>query len=104
MRKIAASGKCSESTQLRERVGVVVIAIDIAQLGDQPGECLPILAAAVFGHGRTGALHELVQRPRRLGDADDQAIQLAAPRHSLKGGKNLLVSEVAAGAEEYEGV
>src|SRR5262249_6087418 len=56
-----------------------------------------VLAVAVLDHRRASALHELIQRPPRLGDADNQAIQSAPPppspggqgRSSCKRGRRL---------------
>src|SRR5262249_10800776 len=47
---------------------------------------------------------KLVQRPARLRDADDRNVQGAPPDEGLERGKDLLVGEVAGGAEEDERV
>ena len=65
-------------SQLRERVGVVVVAVDVAELRDESGEGLGIVAAAVLGHRRASAFDELIERPSRPGHTDHQAIQLAS--------------------------
>ena len=47
-----------------------------------------------------GALDELVERPAGLGDADDRHLEPAAPRQRLQRREDLLVREVAGGAEK----
>src|SRR5262249_54811604 len=47
---------------------------------------------------------ELVQGPARLCDADDRHIERAAAHHALERREDLLVREVARGAEEHERV
>ena len=51
-----------------------------------------------------GAAAELLERPARLGDADDRHVEAAAPDHRLQRREDLLVGEVAGGAEEDERV
>ena len=47
---------------------------------------------------------QLLEVQARLGDADDRHVEAAAPHHRLERGEDLLVGEVAGGAEEDERV
>ena len=51
-----------------------------------------------------GALDQLLARPGRPRDADHRHVELAAPRHRLQRGKDLLVGEIAGDAEEDQRV
>src|SRR5262245_22527072 len=86
-----------------ERVGVVVVAVDVSELRNQLREGVWI-EAAVLGQRGTCPLHELIEGPPRLGDADDQEVQLPAPRHGLERREDFLVGEIAACTEEDESV
>ena len=47
---------------------------------------------------------KLVQVPTRFGHADDRHVEVAAFDHRLQRRKNLLVGQIARGAEENQGV
>src|SRR5262249_19303813 len=76
-------------------------AIDIAQQRQHLLE-RSLLQAAVMLQAVLGALFELVQRPSGLGDADDGDVHSLIADEVLQRGKNLFVSQVARGPEEYE--
>ena len=61
-------------------------------------------AAAVLLDALAGARPELLERPARSRDADDRHVELPAPHHRLERGEDLLVGEVAGGAEEDQRV
>src|SRR5262249_58315998 len=63
-----------------------------------------LVEAAVLGHALPRALDELVLGPARLGHADDGRVQPSALDELLQGGEDLLVGEVAGGAEEDQRV
>jgi len=83
--------------------GVAVIAVDIAQLLAEPGERI-LVNAAILLQAVARTLAQLVQGPASAGHFDDGHIQLAAPNQGLQRGKNVLVRQIAGGAEEDEGV
>ena len=58
------------------------------------------IQAAVLGQAIFSSRAELLQGPAGLGYADHGDIQVAAQNHLLQGRENLLISEVACGAEE----
>src|SRR5262249_26581912 len=89
--------------KLPERGLVGVVAVDVAERLHQPRERVAIDAAVPLD-ALVCARAELVERPARLGDADDRHGQPSAERHAVQGGKDLLVGEVARGAEENERV
>jgi hypothetical protein len=91
---------------LRSAAGVVVVvvAVDVAQQPEQLGEGRFVHAAAVLFQTVAGALPELIQCPPRLRDPDDRHGQMPAAHHRLQRRKDLLVREVAGGAEEDQGV
>ena len=60
---------------------VAVVAVDVAELRHQLGE-RGLVEAAVLGEARAGALAKLLERPARLGDADDRA------RRGARGGSS----------------
>ncbi len=89
--------------QRRVGPGVVVVAVDVAQPGDEPLERRRV-EAAVLLDALAGASPELLESPARLRDPDDRHVETSAPAHRLQGGEDLLVGEVASGAEEDERV
>ena len=91
--------------QRREGGGVVVVAVDVAQqaeracrrgVGSTPPPCFSRLSLR--------ARLQLLEGPAGLGDADDRHVERAAPDHRLQRREDLLVREVAGGAEEDERV
>ena len=98
--QLRAAQRC---LQLRERVGVGVVAVDVAQLLGENRERVRV-ESAVLGAARLGALDQLLERVVRLGDADDRKVQDAALGHALQRGEDLLVGEVAGRAEEDQRV
>ncbi len=86
-----------------ERRRVLVVAVHIPQQAAQRGECggieAPVLLEAIPGAGL-----ELVEVPAGLGHADDGHGQMPALHHRLERREDLLVSQIARGAEEHEGV
>ena len=85
--------------QLLERGQVGVIPVNVTQ------ELVELveggrIEAAVFFETVAGPLAELVEVPVRLGDADHRHVQAAAFDQRLQRGKDLLVGEIAGGAEE----
>ena len=51
-----------------------------------------------------GPVPKLLDGPAGFGDTDHRHVQGSALNHSLQGGENFLVCEVAAGAKQYEGI
>jgi hypothetical protein len=58
----------------------------------------------VFFHAVARPRPQLVEAPAGLGDADDGHIEVAAFDHRLQRWENLLVSQIARGAEEDQRV
>src|SRR5439155_697290 len=86
-----------------ERRRVSVVPVDVAQEAAERIEPTGIESAMLLDAvARAGA--KLVQAPSCLGDADDRHVEVTALRHRLQGGKDLLVGEIARGAEEHEGI
>ncbi len=89
--------------QLGERGGVLVVAVDVAELFDEPGES-GLVDAAVFFQAVASPSLKLREIPARLGDADDRYVQVIVLEQVLDGGKDLLVCQVAGRPEEDQGV
>src|SRR3546814_219807 len=87
--------------QALEGAGVVVVAVDVAQLRRELFESRLVDAAVVL-EAVAGAFAQLVDRPARMGHADHRHVEPAARDHRLQRGKDLLVGKVAGGAEEHE--
>src|SRR5262249_37438103 len=86
-----------------ERVGVAVVAFDVVQ---QTGEIfggLPIKAARLTYCVKHMGL-ELIRRPPGPRNADDGSIEPSAAEHRIERGKDFFVREVAACAEQYQGI
>jgi hypothetical protein len=88
--------------QLRKGGVVIVIAVDVAEQADQLLERLFVDAPAVFGEAVAGSLAQLLDGPAGLGHADHGHVEMAAPNHLLEGREDLLVGEVASGAEGHQ--
>ena len=99
-----AAGRAELLAQRREGGVVVVVAVDVAQQLQQLLEGRLVDAAAVLGEAVAGALAQLLERPARLGDADDRHREVAAADHRLQRREDLLVGQVAGGPEEHQGV
>ena len=86
-----------------ERRRVLVVAVDVAQqaaqLVERRGIEPAVLLEAVLGAGL-----ELVEVPAGLGHADDRHVEVAALHHRLQRREDLLVGQIAGGAEEDQGV
>ena len=98
-----ALGRAEFLAQGRERGRVLVIAVHIVQQRGQLGERRRVEAAVLF-HAVARPRLELVQVPAGLGHADHRHIQMAAADHRLQRREDLLVRQVARGAEEDQGV
>ena len=81
--------------------GVVVVAVDVVQLRRQLGEGVLVDAAVVL-EAVAGAFAQLFDGPAGAGHADHRHVELAARDHGLQRGEDLLVREIAGGAEEHE--
>src|SRR5947209_319782 len=90
-------------TELLKGGGVGVVAIHIAQQPDQLAERFGI-KSAVLHDALVCALPKLIEIPPGLGDANDRNVQAPAFHHGLQRRKNLLVGQIARGAEEHEGI
>src|SRR5271165_4397340 len=84
-----------------EGTEIVIVSIDIAQQGRELLECRGI-DSAMFFEAIVSARLELIERPPSFGDADDRHIQMPAFNHSLQGGKDFLVCQVAGRSEENQ--
>jgi hypothetical protein len=67
------------------------------QLGESIG-----VGAAVLLQAVTRAFAQLIERPASAGHTDDRHVQLTTPGHRLQRRKDLLVSQIAGGAEENQ--
>ena len=84
-----------------ERRGIVVVAVHIAQEPAQLFERGRIEAAMLLQAVLRPGL-ELVEIPAGLGHADDRHVEMAAFHHRLQRREDLLVGQVAGGAEENQ--
>src|SRR6185369_1720837 len=84
--------------------GLAVVAVDVAQQLGELGEGVGVGAAAVLGDALPRTFDELVAIPAGARNADHRHGHPAALHQALQGGEDLLVGEVAGGAEEDEGV
>src|SRR5215469_11979298 len=89
--------KCGESGR------VLIIAIHVMQQGDQFFESRGI-DSTVFLQAILCPSAKLIEIPSCFGHADDRYIEMSSLYHRLQGGENLLVSQIASGAEENERV
>jgi hypothetical protein len=82
---------------------VLVISVHIAQ---QIVELLGSggINSTVLFQAVVGPRPELLDVPTRFGNTDNRHIKVAALYHCLQCRKNLLVSQVAGGAEKYQGI
>ena len=102
----SAAGRCGVAERLAQRVErrrVVVVAVDVAQQPAELGEGRAVEPAVLLEAVARPRL-ELVEVPAGLGDADDRHVEVAALHHRLQRREDLLVGEVAGGAEEDERV
>ena len=98
-----ALGRPSSLRDGLERGRIVVVAVHVAQQARQLGEGRRVEAAVLLDAVLRPRL-ELVQGPARLGHADHRRLQVAAADHRLQRREDLLVRQVARGAEEDQGV
>ena len=89
--------------QFGECRGVRVVAVHVAQLRGEFLEAGGVEIAAVLD-AVAGALLELLQRPARARHADDRNVEAVPLHHGVESGEDLLVCQVARGAEEDEGI
>src|SRR5215471_12149109 len=82
---------------------ILVIAIHVTQQGDQFFESRGI-ESTVFLQAILRASAKLIKIPSCFCHADDRYIEMSSLYHRLQGGENLLVSQIAGGAEENERV
>src|SRR5262249_20745132 len=90
-------------TDRLERRGIVVVTIDVTQQPTQRVEGDGV-GHAVFDDTVVCPGPQLFERPTSFCYADDRHTQMASPDHRMQRRKDLLVGEVARGAEEHQGV
>src|SRR5207249_4799676 len=98
-----AAGAAELLAERRERGRVAVLAADVAEAVAELREGR-LVDPAVPLHTLARPRPELLERPIRPGDADHRDVEPAASRHRMQRREDLLVDEVAAGAEEGERV
>ena len=96
-------GAVELAAQRGERRRVGVVAVDVAQQRQELRE-RRLVDAAVLREAVARPRAELVEVPARLRDADDGHVEVPAPDHRLQRREDLLVREIAGGAEEHERV
>ena len=96
-------GRAEFLAQRRERGRLLIIAIHVMQQSRQLGERRRVEAAVLLDAVARPRL-ELVRGPAGPGHADHWHIQMAAADHALERREDLLVRQVALGAEEDKGV
>ena len=90
--------------QSGERVGIGVVTVHIVESFRQPSERRLVDTAAVFVDAGTCALEQLVTCPARFGHPNHGHLERSAACHAVQGGEDLLIGQVARGAEEDERV
>ena len=83
---------------------VAVIAVDVLQPGAELARTHPASTPPCFSRLSLRARPELIEVPARLRHADDRHVEVTVPDHRLQRREDLLVRQVAGGAEEDEGV
>ena len=96
--------RAQRRAQLLEGRRIAIVAVDVRQVRARAVANAASSSAAVLAQAVAGALLQLVQVPARLGHADDRHVEVAARDQGLQRGKDLLVGQVARGAEEDERV
>ena len=86
-----------------EGLRILIVPIDIAQLGKEQREARWV-QAAVFLDAVLRALLELFEVPSGLGNTDYRASKFSSLGQLLQGGKDLFVSEVAGGTKKHQRV
>src|SRR5262249_55210514 len=94
-------GVAELAAKLSEGRRIVVVAVDVAQLGDELGE-RRVVRAPVRRDALFGARNQLLECPSRLRHADDWKLEPSAPSERMKSWKDLLVGKVSACTEEHE--
>ena len=98
-----AHGTAQGPFQALEGRRIAVVPADVLQLRRHFGKHVAIHAAVLLqAVARTVA--QFLQRPAGPGHPDNWNVEIAVPDHRLQGGKYLLVSQVAGGAEEHQRV
>ena len=91
-----------------ERGRVVVVAVDVAQLRRQLRERRLVDGAALLlcrlRQAVVRTLAQLLHAPARMRHADDRQVQSVMQHHRLQCRKDLLVGQVAGGAEKDQGI
>src|SRR5262245_27418619 len=91
------------STDGLEGGGLLVIAIQVTQKAAQPVESGRI-ESSVLIETVARAVAELLEVPTRLGYADHRHIEVTSPCHRVQRREDLLISQIARGAEKDESV
>ena len=89
--------------QRAERGGVGIVAVDVAQQFRQLVEGRSVDAAVLF-NAVACARDQLIPVPRGLGNPDHRHIEMPALHHRLQRREDLLVREIACGAEKHQRV
>jgi hypothetical protein len=87
----------------RECRGLLIIAGDIRESRAEVRKCRWV-QRAVCSDAVSRALAQALQRPIRSGHAEDRNVQSAATTHGVQGREDLLVRQIAGGAEQDQGV
>ena len=95
------TSSAERGSQLPERLGIVVVAVDILQVRRQRGKRTRI-DAAVLLETLVRPRAECVDVHRRLRHADDRHLEVTTSDQRLKGWKDLPEREVSRRAKEHE--
>ena len=96
-----ATRSAQRGSQLPERLGIAVVAVDILQMRRQRGKRARIHAAVLL-ETLVRAGSERVEVHLRLRHADDRHLEVTAPDQRLKRRKDLPEREVSGRAKEHE--
>src|ERR1700690_835928 len=96
-------GAAERLLQLLESLRIVVIAVDISQKRQKLIK-LRRVGAAVLLDAVLGSVPQLFDCPARLGDTDNRHVDAFIVDEAQKRRKDLLESEIAGRAEEYQSV
>ncbi len=90
-------------TQLRKSGRIAVVAVDVLQQRAELRVCRGV-QAAVLGETLLDPRLELVEVPARFRHCDDRHVEMPVTEHRLQRGKDLLVGQIARGAEKDNGI
>jgi hypothetical protein len=97
-------GVAERRAESGERGRIPIVSVDVPQQRQEGGKGRLVDATAVFLQARARPVVQLLDRPARPGHPDNRSGEVVTLDHALQRGEDLLVGEVARGAEEDQRV